>query len=146
MQFKYLLCMSRCWTMVFMPRYQIHHMHANIVVCGLQLADDRFDMLVHSPLARAVQTAEIVWGKRKGPVHILPSLREIDLYSFQVTALACTLATACLHNLFHVKPVLALCCCERLSCTHIRCQLDIPHWRKDACMSSANITMKLSLL
>lgn len=49
----------------------------------MTLADDHFDMLVHSPLARAVQTAEIVWGKRKGPVHILPSLREIDLYSFQ---------------------------------------------------------------
>ena len=42
-------------------------------------------MLVHSPLARAKETAEIIWGDRKGPAHVLPSLREIDLYSFQVS-------------------------------------------------------------
>ena len=51
---------------------------------SLQLLEDNFDMLVHSPLARAAQTAEIVWGNRKGPINVLPSLREIDLYSFQV--------------------------------------------------------------
>ena len=51
----------------------------------LQLAEDKFDMLVHSPLARAKETAEIIWGDRKGQVHVLPSLREIDLYSFQVS-------------------------------------------------------------
>ena len=44
-------------------------------------------MLIHSPLARAAQTAEIVWGDRTGPIQVLPSLREIDLYSFQVSAL-----------------------------------------------------------
>ena len=49
-----------------------------------QLKDDKFDALYHSPLARADQTAQIVWGSRSGPVTVLPSLREIDLYSFQV--------------------------------------------------------------
>ena len=41
-------------------------------------------MLIHSPLERAKETAEIVWNAREGPVKVLPSLREIDLYSFQV--------------------------------------------------------------
>lgn len=49
----------------------------------ITLIDDKFDMLIHSPLARAAQTAEIVWADRTGPIHVLPSLREIDLYSFQ---------------------------------------------------------------
>lgn len=49
----------------------------------ITLVDDKFDLLVHSPLARAAQTAEIIWGNRKGPTNVLPSLREIDLYSFQ---------------------------------------------------------------
>lgn len=53
----------------------------------MQLTEDNFDMLVHSPLARAKETAEIIWGNRKGEVHVLPSLREVDLYSFQVTPL-----------------------------------------------------------
>ena len=51
---------------------------------SLQLLEDNFDLLVHSPLARAAQTAEIVWGDRKGKIDVLPCLREIDLYSFQV--------------------------------------------------------------
>lgn len=50
----------------------------------MQLLEDNFDLLVHSPLARAAQTAEIVWGDRKGKIDVLPCLREIDLYSFQV--------------------------------------------------------------
>lgn len=54
-----------------------------------QLKDDNFDVLFHSPLQRADQTAQIIWGSRKGPVAILPSLREIDLYSFQVGLLQC---------------------------------------------------------
>ena len=58
-----------------------------LVVPPEQLKDDKFDALYHSPLARADQTAQIVWGSRSGPVTVLPSLREIDLYSFQVAAL-----------------------------------------------------------
>lgn len=50
----------------------------------LQLLEDTFDVLVHSPLARASETAEIIWGDRQGKVNVLPSLREVDLYSFQV--------------------------------------------------------------
>ncbi len=50
----------------------------------MQLKDDRFDMLFHSPLKRADQTAQIIWGSRQGDVSVLPSLREVDLYSFQV--------------------------------------------------------------
>ncbi len=53
----------------------------------MQLKDDKFDALFHSPLKRADQTAQIVWGSRKGPVTVMPSLREIDLYSFQVSGL-----------------------------------------------------------
>jgi len=43
-----------------------------------------FGRLFHSPLSRAARTAEIIWGSRSGPVSVLPSLREVDLYSFQV--------------------------------------------------------------
>lgn len=50
----------------------------------VQLKDDKFDMLFHSPLKRADQTAQIIWGNRQGAVTVLPSLREVDLYSFQV--------------------------------------------------------------
>ena len=39
--------------------------------------------MVHSPLARAAETATIVWGGRKGSVTAAPSLREIDLHSLQ---------------------------------------------------------------
>ena len=48
-------------------------------------------MLIHSPLQRAKETAEIVWNAREGPVKVLPSLREIDLYSFQVPAMGTVL-------------------------------------------------------
>ena len=47
------------------------------------LRDWKFDALVASPLKRAAKTARIVWGARQGPETVLPSLREIDLYSFQ---------------------------------------------------------------
>jgi broad specificity phosphatase PhoE len=39
--------------------------------------------MFYSPLQRAVQTSEIVWGGRAGPTLRLPCLREVDLYSFQ---------------------------------------------------------------
>ncbi len=52
----------------------------------MQLENDRFDALFHSPLKRAAKTASIIWGDRKGSVTVMPSLREIDLYSFQVIA------------------------------------------------------------
>ena len=39
--------------------------------------------MVHSPLARAAETAAIVWGDRRGHVTAAPSLREIDLHSLQ---------------------------------------------------------------
>ena len=72
-------CLSRCCSGLLV----LHNCSQQCLAC-LQLLEDNFDMLVHSPLARAAQTAEIVWGNRTGPVHVLPSLREIDLYSFQV--------------------------------------------------------------
>jgi probable phosphoglycerate mutase len=50
----------------------------------LQLKDDNFDVLFVSPLTRAKQTADIVAAGRDLPTTMLPSLREIDLYSFQV--------------------------------------------------------------
>jgi broad specificity phosphatase PhoE len=50
----------------------------------LQLKDDVFDKLFISPLTRATQTAEIIAGDRDLDTTMLPALREIDLYSFQV--------------------------------------------------------------
>lgn len=47
------------------------------------LGDWKFDALFASPLKRAARTAEVVWGPRNGPISVLPSLREVDLYSFQ---------------------------------------------------------------
>ena len=54
-------------------------------VSGEMLAQDRFDTLIHSPLARAAETAEIVWGRREGygEATVLPTLREVDLYAFE---------------------------------------------------------------
>lgn len=52
-------------------------------MCPHQLAADSFSKLYRSPLQRASRTAEIVWGERTGPVVDVPSLREVDLYSFQ---------------------------------------------------------------
>ena len=49
-----------------------------------QLRSSDFDALIHSPLARAAETARIVWGDREGPVTELPTLREVDLYAMQV--------------------------------------------------------------
>lgn len=60
----------------------------------VQLKDDRFDMLFHSPLKRADQTAQIIWDSRQGDVSVLPSLREVDLYSFQVESSRAHLGTA----------------------------------------------------
>jgi broad specificity phosphatase PhoE len=42
-----------------------------------------FDLLFASPLKRAAKTAQVVWGARQGSATFLPSLREVDLYSFQ---------------------------------------------------------------
>ncbi len=50
------------------------------------LKDEHFDVMYYSPLERARHTAEIVWGSRNGPTVALPSLREVDLYTFQVSA------------------------------------------------------------
>jgi broad specificity phosphatase PhoE len=59
-------------------------------VHGVQMENEKFDVLFHSPLKRATETAKIIWGSRSGPVVVLPSLREVDLYSFQVCiTLAC---------------------------------------------------------
>jgi broad specificity phosphatase PhoE len=44
-----------------------------------------FQCMFYSPLKRAAQTSEIVWGGRSAPAVKLPSLREIDLYSFQAS-------------------------------------------------------------
>lgn len=48
-----------------------------------QLAAQPFDALFVSPLRRARQTASVVWGDRPGGPTLLPSLREVDLYSLQ---------------------------------------------------------------
>ena len=58
--------------------------------CALhaQLSAERFDKLFQSPLRRSSDTAKIIWGPRSGPVTTLPSLREIDLYSFQASLCA----------------------------------------------------------
>ena len=53
----------------------------------LQLASERFDLLFQSPLRRSSDTAKIIWAQRKGAVKTLPSLREVDLYSFQASQL-----------------------------------------------------------
>lgn len=47
------------------------------------LQDWTFDVMFASPLKRAAKTSHIVWGPRQGTVIVLPSLREVDLYSFQ---------------------------------------------------------------
>lgn len=49
----------------------------------MQLKEERFDKLFTSPLARATETADIVWGGDGGERTVLEGLREIDLYSFQ---------------------------------------------------------------
>lgn len=49
----------------------------------MQLNNERFDKLFTSPLARASETADIIWQDTVGPRAVLPSLREVDLYSFQ---------------------------------------------------------------
>lgn len=47
------------------------------------LASWEFECMFVSPLKRAAETGEIVWGGRRAPRLTLPSLREIDLYTFQ---------------------------------------------------------------
>jgi len=59
----------------------------------VQLENDSFDTLFHSPLKRAATTANIIWGDREGDVVVMPSLREIDLYSFQVPPLTCMVSS-----------------------------------------------------
>ena len=54
-----------------------------------QLRGSDFDALVHSPLARAAETARIVWGDRDRTVTELATLREVDLYAMQVCPCAC---------------------------------------------------------
>ena len=50
---------------------------------SVQLEEEKFDKLFHSPLQRAADTAAYIWPSKHAPVSVLPSLREIDLYSFQ---------------------------------------------------------------
>jgi len=52
-------------------------------LAGDVLKNWEFDILFASPLKRAAKTAQVVWGPRQGPSVVLPSLREVDLYSFQ---------------------------------------------------------------
>ncbi|KAL6762074.1 phosphoglycerate mutase [Haematococcus lacustris] len=47
------------------------------------LAGQHFDCMFYSPLARAAQTADLVWAGREVPRVSLTLLREIDLYTFQ---------------------------------------------------------------
>ena len=49
----------------------------------MAMEGSEFDALFASPLRRAALTAKIVWGERDAPAITLPSLREIDLYTFQ---------------------------------------------------------------
>lgn len=49
------------------------------------MAGEHFDALFSSPLQRSAKTAEIIWAGREGAAQVLPSLREVDLYSFQVS-------------------------------------------------------------
>ena len=56
-----------------------------LLLCVLQLAPWDFDCMFASPLKRARETGDIVWGGRQAPTLRLPSLREIDLYSFQAS-------------------------------------------------------------
>ena len=51
--------------------------------CYSQLRDEAFDRMHRSPLARSSLTGEIVWDNRTQPIVDNPSLREVDLYSFQ---------------------------------------------------------------
>jgi broad specificity phosphatase PhoE len=62
----------------------------------LQLKDDvqKFDTLYVSPLTRATQTADIITSGMDLRSVTLPSLREIDLYSFQVWRAAAAAAAA----------------------------------------------------
>lgn len=57
---------------------------ASLTYKCLQLKNDKFDTLFTSPLKRSSKTGSIIWGSRQGNVVEMPSLREIDLYSFQV--------------------------------------------------------------
>lgn len=76
------------------PPWAFADVHAAASMCGVrqgfggfarvQLRGVDFGTLIHSPLSRAVETAQIVWGSRDGPVTVEPVLREIDLYTFQV--------------------------------------------------------------
>jgi broad specificity phosphatase PhoE len=61
-----------------------------------QLKDDvqKFDTLYVSPLTRATQTADIITDGMGLRAVMLPSLREIDLYSFQVRLAAAAAVVA----------------------------------------------------
>ncbi|EFH50338.1 phosphoglycerate/bisphosphoglycerate mutase family protein [Arabidopsis lyrata subsp. lyrata] len=51
------------------------------------LINDSFDVCFTSPLKRSKKTAEIIWGSRENEMIFDYELREIDLYSFQVSLL-----------------------------------------------------------
>lgn len=67
----------------------------------LQLSGDIFEALFVSPLTRATETADIITQDRQLTTTTLPALREIDLYSFQVSSFWCPgMAMHCLGNAF----------------------------------------------
>lgn len=100
--------------------------HTNTNHCNeyvfVQLKDQRFDHLYVSPLARARETADIIWEGR-APVkrHEPPVLREIDLYSFQAGPPAAGSRRAVLwHTLLGIAMLLVIplaylfCTCSQL--------------------------------
>lgn len=82
------VCVDEAYTSLQHTIAAHRHQHCNTNHCieciCVQLKDQRFDHLYVSPLARARETADIIWEGR-APVkrHEPPVLREIDLYSFQ---------------------------------------------------------------
>ena len=89
-----------------------------------------------SPLRRAVQTAEIVWGGRPSPVCQLASLREIDLYSFQARPAASMYALV-----FVCEAICFQLCCASLCVVYT----EWPHLLRVACAQDADKTVLLLL-
>ena len=88
---------------------------------AMQLRNDNFDAMFFSPLKRAAKTGSIIWGDREGDTTEMASLREIDLYSFQVT-----LQT--IHAIFkHIEVLTELYVCRSLNIMQscIECQTSL---------------------
>lgn len=82
--------------------HSAHLVRTRIRIQTLQLKDEKFDALFVSPLKRARQTAEIVTEGLGLKPRVLPSLREIDLYSFQVRAYNLMCMYVCVRMCAHV--------------------------------------------